>query len=161
MHETRKAKGPAGVVSFVKGFACYPKSNRKPLKACNMWSNKKQFRKLTLLTSWRVSWREKSLVIWRSVREDSGGSCGSPGLGSWQRWWNQTEGLDRYLGGRFNRALWLLDMRNKGKEGFKDDPQSGCAISEFRVKPGRGAGVRGKCSADDLLSVEHGELSWN
>lgn len=50
-------------------------------------------------------------------------------------------------------------MRNKGKEGFKDDFYLGCVILEFRVKFGRGVGVWGKCSVDDLFSVEYGEFS--
>lgn len=97
VHVTREGKGPADAVILVKGSDCHSKSNRKLLKVYNLWRNKKHFKKLTLL-SWRMSWREKSLDIKRSVRETLGGSCESPILVSRQWWWSQMEGYDRYLG---------------------------------------------------------------
>ena len=40
----------------------------------------------------------------------------------------------------------FLDKRDEEKEGFKEGPQSGCSISESRVKSGIRAGMQGKCS---------------
>lgn len=51
MHGTGKAQGAADAVSFIEDFDCYPKSNKKPLKAYRLWNNEKHSRKLTVLTS--------------------------------------------------------------------------------------------------------------